>query len=55
MRNYPVACLLRFLLSISLACATFALEADTITAKVDWIEAKSDGTRFLIREPGLNL
>ena len=55
MRNYSVAGLLQFLLSISLACAPFALVADTITAKVDGIEAKSDGTRFLIREPSLNL
>lgn len=47
--------LLRLLLSISLSCVAFALQADTITAKVDLIEAKSDGTRFAIREPGLNL
>lgn len=47
--------LLRFLLSICVSCVAFALHAETITTKVDWIEAKSDGTRFLIREPGLNL
>ena len=45
----------RLLLSICLSCIAFALQADTITAKVDLIEAKSDGTRFAIREPGLNL
>jgi len=46
---------LRLLLSINLFCIAFALQAETITAKVDLIEAKSDGTRFLLREPGLNL
>ena len=45
----------RLLLSICLSCIAFALQADTITAKVDLIEAKSDGTRFAIHEPGLNL
>ena len=47
--------LLRLLLCIGLACMAFALQADTITAKIDLIEAKSDGTRFLIHEPNLNL
>jgi len=55
MRGHSVSRLLQILLAISLCSAMSTLQADTITAKVDLIEAKSDGTRFLIREPGLNL
>ena len=43
------------LLGIGLLFTLSAAQADTFTGKVDLIEAKSDGTRFFIREPGLNL
>lgn len=46
---------IRLLLNICLYCTAFSLHAETITTKVDLIEAKSDGTRFAIHEPGLNL
>jgi len=43
------------LLGIALLFTLSIAQADTVTGKVDLIEAKSDGTRFFIREPGLNL
>lgn len=43
------------LLGIGLLCAMPAARADTFTGKIDLIEAKSDGTRFFVREAGLNL
>lgn len=43
------------LLVIGLQFAMSVAQADGITGKVDLIEAKSDGTRFFVREPGLNL
>jgi hypothetical protein len=43
------------LLGIGLLSAMPAVRADTFTGKIDLIEAKSDGTRFFVREAGLNL
>jgi hypothetical protein len=48
-----IACAL--LLVIGLLFAISAAQADGFTGKVDLIEAKSDGTRFFVRVPGLNL
>lgn len=43
------------LLVFALLFAASASLADAFSGKIDLIEAKSDGTRFFIREPGLNL
>ncbi len=45
----------RLLLGMGLLCAIPTALAETFNGKIDLIEAKSDGTRFFVRDPGLHL
>lgn len=45
----------RGLLGLTLLGALPSALADTYNGKVDLVEAKADGVRFFVRDPGLNL
>lgn len=47
--------LARLILAAGLVGLTPAALADTFNGKIDLVEAKSDGTRFFVRDPGLHL
>lgn len=59
MPKHNASCLQRIACAIILGTGLLfgisAAQADTFTGKVDLIEAKSDGTRFFVRDAGLNL
>ena len=54
-RHVCLTLLSRLLLAAGLLCVIPTALADTFNGKIDLIEAKSDGTRFFVRDPGLHL